>query len=74
MQPAYSKDIEKQMQEVFDRLSEKDRILEDYKYEIKAREQASKVAEYFSYYFRLRPDSNLSNPCAIAPRVNGENY
>ena len=38
--------------------SEKDRILEDYKYEIKAREQASKVAEYFSYYFRLRPDSS----------------
>ena len=25
MQPAYSKDIEKQMQEVFDRLSEKDK-------------------------------------------------
>ena len=27
MQPAYSKDIEKQMQEVFDRLSEKDKRL-----------------------------------------------
>ncbi|EPC4026183.1 hypothetical protein ACRZOU_001923 [Aeromonas salmonicida] len=36
---------------------EKDRLMEEYKYEIKAREQASKVAEYFSYYFRLRSDS-----------------
>ena len=27
MRPAYSKDIEKQMQEVFDRLSEKDKRL-----------------------------------------------
>ena len=29
--------------------SEKDRILEEYRYEIKAKEQAAKVAEYFSY-------------------------
>lgn len=35
---------------------EKDRLMEEYKYEIKAREQASKVAEYFSYYFRLGSD------------------
>ena len=32
--------------------------MEDYKYQIRAREQASKVAEYFSYYFRLKPDSS----------------
>ncbi len=38
--------------------SEKDRILEEYKYEIRAREQAAKVAEYFSYYFRLKSDSS----------------
>ncbi len=38
--------------------SEKDRILEDYKYDIRVREQASKVAEYFSYYFRLKADSS----------------
>ena len=38
--------------------SEKDRILEEYKYEIRAREQAVKVAEYFSYYFRLKADSS----------------
>jgi len=38
--------------------SEKDRVLEEYKYEIRAREQAAKVAEYFSYYFRLKSDSS----------------
>ena len=38
--------------------AEKDQLMEDYKYQIRAREQASKVAEYFSYYFRLKPDSS----------------
>jgi hypothetical protein len=38
--------------------AEKDQLMEEYKYQIKAREQASKVAEYFSYYFRLKPDSS----------------
>ena len=37
--------------------AEKDRLMEEYKYQIKTREQATKVAEYFSYYFRLKPDS-----------------
>ena len=38
--------------------SEKDRLLEDYRYEMKVKEQAAKVAEYFSYYFRLTPTSS----------------
>lgn len=38
--------------------AEKDRLLEEYKYDIKAKEQAAKVAEYFSYYFRLKADSS----------------
>ena len=38
--------------------AENDRLMEDYKYEMRSREQASKVAEYFSYHFRLKPESS----------------
>jgi hypothetical protein len=38
--------------------AEKDRLLEEYKYEIRAKEQAAKVAEYFSYFFRLKDTSS----------------
>lgn len=38
--------------------AENDRLLEQYRYEVRAKEQAAKVAEYFSYYFRLKPDSS----------------
>lgn len=38
--------------------AENDRRLEEYRYEIKTREQAAKVAEYFSYYFGLQSTSS----------------
>jgi hypothetical protein len=38
--------------------AEKDRLLEEFKYQMRAKEQAAKVAEYFSYYFRLRETSS----------------
>lgn len=38
--------------------AEKDELLDEYKYDIRAKEQAAKVAEYFSYYFRLKADSS----------------
>ena len=40
---------------------ENDRLAEEYKYEIRAKEQAAKIAEYFSYYFRLKADSSESD-------------
>ena len=40
---------------------ENDRVVEEYKYEIRAKEQAAKIAEYFAYYFRLKAESSESD-------------
>jgi hypothetical protein len=37
-----------------------DRRLEEFRYEVKVREQAAKVAEYFSYFYHLQSTSSES--------------
>ena len=37
--------------------SEYDKLLEDYRFDLKAREQAAKVAEYMALAWKLRADS-----------------